>query len=505
MIKRDKIALILGPLLLVLLGAALRLYGIGRDSLWYDELYTIWSSHLPLASLVREEAASRHMPDYYLLLHFWLYLSTGRIWIVLISFFSGCGSILLVFLIARRLFNKKVAFWALAMAAFSPIMIWYSQDVTYYSWVIFTTLLSFYFLIRAHNYGGWQNWFLYFLATTLAIFSYTFSTVLVVANFVFIWLIKDRKRSQLSFYLTHALLLAELGFVLALNFIFSPAAGLFRRASISMFKDKLTSGIFSIRLTMLGGPIGSFGGHKELMIDLAVIAILMIVAAGGWRFWTGEPAKALTVYTAILILGPILLYSLLADTTDPNRFYVWAVPFFLILGSAFIVQALKPASLFLVLAIIWFAIFALPVLERHDFSNTNWDAAVQVVSENYRKGDAILGFPINGFSVAAYYYQSDLPIQGGIIIDDKTVRLYPAGRQWSGYGSSQTESVLSGAQLASGINLLAGKTKRMWVLSGDGKMFPKPLSINRNIPIYWEKINHWHVGGFFLDLYQRNR
>ena len=494
----------MGFFLLVLFGTILRLVGIARDSLRYDELYTVWSSHLPLASLIKEEAASRHLPAYYLMLHFWLFLGTGRIWIVLISFFSGCASILLVFLVARHLFNEKVAFWAAAMTALSPMMIWYSQDVTYYSWVIFTTLLSFYFLIRVHENSDRKNWLLYFLATTLAIYSYTFSAILVIANIIFLLMITDRKHLQLSFYFTHVLFLVQLGFVLALNVISPPAPGLFKHASISLIKNKLINSIFATRLIMFGGPIESLSQHRRLLINLAMIIILVIVAGGGWRFWTKKQTRALTLFTVILTVSPIFLYSLLADMTDASRFYVWAIPFFLILGAAFIVETLKPATPFLILVIVWLAFFTFPVLKKHDFSNTSWGAAIQVVSENYRQSDAILGFPINGFRVAASFYEPGLQIHGGIIeIGNKTVGLFPPGKTWAGYGYPHLKTDLSGNLLAHAINLQAGSANRMWILSGDGKLFPKPASIDANMPHYWKIIKHWHVPGFFLDLYQR--
>ena len=63
------------PLLLILLaGAALRLYRLGADSLWYDETVSTYLAGSRLPELLRHTAGDIHPPGYYILLRGWLVL-----------------------------------------------------------------------------------------------------------------------------------------------------------------------------------------------------------------------------------------------------------------------------------------------------------------------------------------------------------------------------------------------------------------------------------------------
>ena len=58
--------------LILLAGAALRLYRLGADSLWYDETVSTYLAGSRLPDLLRHTAGDIHPPGYYLLLRGWL-------------------------------------------------------------------------------------------------------------------------------------------------------------------------------------------------------------------------------------------------------------------------------------------------------------------------------------------------------------------------------------------------------------------------------------------------
>ena len=61
-------------MLIILAGAALRLYRLGADSLWYDETVSTYLAGSRLPELIRHTAGDIHPPGYYLLLRGWLVL-----------------------------------------------------------------------------------------------------------------------------------------------------------------------------------------------------------------------------------------------------------------------------------------------------------------------------------------------------------------------------------------------------------------------------------------------
>src|SRR5512136_2476482 len=59
-------------MLIILAGAALRLYRLGADSLWYDETVSTFLAGSRLPDLLRHTAGDIHPPGYYVLLRGWL-------------------------------------------------------------------------------------------------------------------------------------------------------------------------------------------------------------------------------------------------------------------------------------------------------------------------------------------------------------------------------------------------------------------------------------------------
>ncbi len=134
------------PLLLILLaGAALRLYRLGVDSLWYDETVSTYLAGSRLPELLRHTAGDIHPPGYYVLLRGWLVLMgypTGHadargigleFSAAFLSLFFGVLLIALVYALARRVANNQIGLIAALLVALSPYNVWYSQEVRMYT------------------------------------------------------------------------------------------------------------------------------------------------------------------------------------------------------------------------------------------------------------------------------------------------------------------------------------------------------------------------------------
>src|SRR5215211_8982872 len=69
-------AYLLGLLAIFLAGLALRLYGLGSESLWWDEVYAIstMSSPGPL-EILRLSSTDNNPPLFYLIEHYWMLLA----------------------------------------------------------------------------------------------------------------------------------------------------------------------------------------------------------------------------------------------------------------------------------------------------------------------------------------------------------------------------------------------------------------------------------------------
>jgi mannosyltransferase len=141
---------ILGLATALIVGAWLRVAGIGRLSLWYDEAFTAWAIDRPprqIIPIIRNDTAP---PLYYLLLHEWTLLF-GRSETGLRSFSAALGiaTMVLVAAIARAALKRSAAVVAATwLFALSYAQIWYSQEARAYELTSFWMAMMLWSLLR---------------------------------------------------------------------------------------------------------------------------------------------------------------------------------------------------------------------------------------------------------------------------------------------------------------------------------------------------------------------
>jgi len=236
------------------MGALLRIIDLGRNSMWCDELYTVWVSRLPTDSYFSALSSWGHPPMYYLLGRVWFEFSTSDAWSRSISYIAGVAVILLVYLVGKELFSRQVGLWGALLASLSPILVSYSRDATYYSWLTSVSFLAFYLLTRSIIKGGWLSWVLFTVVALIAISSHLFSFLLLPA-FAGVYLILrgiDRK-SLVPFLVSHL--------TLAVAFVF---LWLISHKANELINYKfplkiLLAKIVMIPYVLLGGGFNDFG------------------------------------------------------------------------------------------------------------------------------------------------------------------------------------------------------------------------------------------------------
>ena len=218
--------------LLILVGLlvafALRLFQLGAESLWYDETVSVALARQTIPDLIAHTARDIHPPAYYILLHSWQWLATPTLahgleflyaWP---SLSAGLLIVALLYPLARRFYQAKIALLALWLAAINPFHLWYSQEVRMYTWGGALGLLGLWALIRyiTENLGraldaeqpmpngasrsgfGAKRWlFIYVLSGALGLYTlYYFLFVLVSLNligFSVFWRLRNTQLPQL--------------------------------------------------------------------------------------------------------------------------------------------------------------------------------------------------------------------------------------------------------------------------------------------------------------------
>lgn len=172
---------------LVFAGCVLRIYGVGEKSFWFDESLVLLEARQDVPVLMGERAEGIHPPLYRLLLHFWMKLGEGEVFLRLPSVFLSSASILVCFLIALRIIGRNGAFFAAALMAFSPFQIYYAQEVKMYALFLFLSLVSVYFFINIlEGDRRFFQWAGYVCFTILALYTHYFAFWLVLCENVVI-------------------------------------------------------------------------------------------------------------------------------------------------------------------------------------------------------------------------------------------------------------------------------------------------------------------------------
>ena len=125
----------LRPLLLVLaLGALLRLFRLDGQSLWYDEGVSAFMTNRGPLEIATAAAADIHPPLYYWLLAAWaVAFGNGELSLRGLSVLLGTATIWVVWRLAAELYGKSVALVAAGLLAVSPLAVHYGQEVRMYA------------------------------------------------------------------------------------------------------------------------------------------------------------------------------------------------------------------------------------------------------------------------------------------------------------------------------------------------------------------------------------
>jgi len=179
---------------IILIGAFLRLHDLGKENLWTDEAFSLHhAQEEDLTSLFEQVAKTEAAPlGYYVLLHYWVKaFGNSEFSVRLPSAIFGVLSILMIFLLTRLFFDRKVALLSSFFLATSMLQVLYSQEARLYSMFTFLTLLSAYFFFKwylCRNIWGKKIYQAgYFLSILAAVYT-NYLAVILIALYSFVLL-----------------------------------------------------------------------------------------------------------------------------------------------------------------------------------------------------------------------------------------------------------------------------------------------------------------------------
>lgn len=176
-------------ILLTLVGALVRIIGIGQQ-LWYDEITTLVQSvRQPLIDIVtRYESQNVHML-YSVQARISISIFGEHIWSLrLPAFLFGVATIPLLYFYARAVTTPRESLFASALLALSYHHVWFTDNARGYTMMVFWTLASTLLFLRAGRDGRVKLWPAYALVMALGLYTHlTMAFVLAAHVLVFAW------------------------------------------------------------------------------------------------------------------------------------------------------------------------------------------------------------------------------------------------------------------------------------------------------------------------------
>jgi mannosyltransferase len=422
-------------ILIVLLGTTLRLYDLGTESFWFDEIYTVHRVSQDLQTLVHQFATQGNVTRnavYYLLAHFWVMpFEITEVSIRSLSVLFGVLSIGMMYLVGQQMFSEKVGLLSSLFMAVSEFQIQYSQEARFYSLFVLVTLVSIYCYILAVRLKQPRLWIFSALINILLFYTHTFAVFIFAVEYIHYFAYwKNNKGTLVQWGMSQVLL------VLA---IFTSLIPMLREGSIG----GLGGGLAWITTPLLKDLLRIFYGylfpqnyqHGWFFIGVSFAIGLAFFIIGAFLFnfrrmggqWFAElstwfrntrflpyVSSELTLVTAWLLCPVIIpfIYSNIFSPILVDRYTICAAPAFYLLIANVISRISRVVPIYI--SLVALMIVVIPGLQDYYASDINeqWQEAAAYVQENSQANDVIIFAPdAEGYQTKSFdwYYTGTLP------------------------------------------------------------------------------------------------
>ncbi len=180
LLTRSRYALVL--LALTIIGAVLRFFNLGFNSLWLDEASTY---NFALKSIPGIWAATTggefNPPLFYWIEHLMLTFGNNEVILRFVPALLGVLTIPIVYWVGKEFMDRNVGIIAAAACTFSPFLILYSQEARAYSMGLFLIAFAMVFFLKALKTNNTVHWVLFGLFSSLAYWAHFYTLVITGA------------------------------------------------------------------------------------------------------------------------------------------------------------------------------------------------------------------------------------------------------------------------------------------------------------------------------------
>lgn len=395
--------LLLPGALLAVFGLALglRLWNLGKESLWFDEALSVQIASLPRKDIGIDVRIREQIPPlYHYILHYWIErIGTTEFIVRFPSVLFGLGAMVVIYHLGRELFGVWEGVIAALLLGCSGFNIYYAQEARAYTLLLFTALLSCYAFVQLVREGGGRNQVGFVIATALMLWSHLHSVFIVLAQQM-IWVVvwwQNRKGASKTVTFDRWINLNTAAVVLFFPWIPTVLIWM-RKVSGSFWIPKMTG-------TFVPWVYSVYAGNWVLLG--------LIVVLGIWAVWKTAP-KWTVLFAVLLALLPVLVPCIVSYLVRPlfvPRYgIVTTAGLALVAARGIMALPRLPVRLGAVGVCAALSLLAIPRVFANLDPKSDARGAVQFLIANVKRDDVIL---LNaGFNEIVYrYYAQDTALE----------------------------------------------------------------------------------------------
>ncbi len=459
---------IVGAFIFVL-AAMFCFHKLGAPSIWFDEAFSVELARQPLPLLLHIiSGAEPNMEFYYLVLHFWLQITSlfglhqTEFIVRFPSALSASCCAVLVYMLGRRSIGLVGGCLAAVLYSMSDLQLVYAQQTRGYALQSLLLCIAFFALFQAILAQEHQRrwWIVYVVASALAVYTHLFSFLVIFAQGVAvggILLVPNVWRQQARQQFKSMLFSAG-----ALSVLIVPMIILTRHGSkTGWLPVPHLQDLYNLFQTFSGNQKFYFYGIIACTLLGIVIAVVSYILAPQQKL--RERVAQQSVYAdklfsqqqllpwlwvlACWLLIPILVSFVVshgATRLFSSRYLVVVLPaLFLLVASGVMALRNRGLQVLLILELVFLAYTTVPLYYR-SAQVEDWNSTSAWLTQRYHTGDGLVCYDnIQGCQISMDYYLHAYPKSGAQFTADS-----PGAFSWAKYNWDDAPQALSAQKLA---------------------------------------------------------
>lgn len=383
------------------IGLFLRIFRLGYDDLWFDEVQTIIR-----ADTITRVSTTFGPPLYYFIFHFWLkFCGKSEFAIRFPSFIFGVFSLWGMRKLTQYVWERKISIISVAVLTISPFHIWYCQEARHYALSVLLFIYTFYFFLKALNENHISNWLFFTIGSILGIYCDYYFFLLFFPEFLTIVIKKEKTLFHRWFRCKMIILLAFLPWLS--NFI----------KNIKFVANRfwpMPADLKSLLITLENFTLGYTA--TPTLFHFSFLLVSLIIGITFLEFKNSRKVNEGCVFAGLFWVIPVLIVFLIAQFYNiyfSRVLIIFSIPYYLVLSYGINICLKKKLHIIVIFLLIlsfhslanYYIRISPSPIEYHvgTYVKKPVRPLVEYIKNNIKPGDIVIHTNVQTLSVFEFY------------------------------------------------------------------------------------------------------